>query len=95
MEAGHRFAQPAEQPATPVNLVVLPVTSKEHLLDVLTRLRVTGIRYALFFEPDDQMGETAACTEPLTGKQRRVFRAFPLWSVPTTGSARGPPFGGH
>lgn len=87
LEAGNRF----EQPGPPSNLVVLSVASRLHLLDQLSRIRISGIRYALFFEPDDDMGETSACTEPLTAEYRRVFRSLLLWTPPFADFARGPP----
>jgi hypothetical protein len=35
-----------------------------------------------FYEPDDGLGYTAACTEPITGLNRRLFRRIPLWRAP-------------
>jgi hypothetical protein len=78
--AGHRFPQP--DPAA--HLVVLAVPTAAHLHDALLILAANGIPYAVFHEPDDAMGDTAACTAPLPASCRRVFRRFPLWT-------RGPP----
>jgi hypothetical protein len=58
------------------------VASEAHLRAVLERIGLHGIRFAVFHEPDDEMGFTAACTEPLDAKYRREFRALPLWTLP-------------
>ena len=88
LEAGRRFVQPA----APCNLVVLGVPSVVHLRDAIARAEFAGIRCAIFHEPDDGMGDTAACTEPISGNARRVFRRFPLWGKTATHAwARGPP----
>jgi hypothetical protein len=88
LEAGRRFAQPAE----PGNLVLLSVPSERHLHDAVVRAELAGIRCVVFNEPDDDLGDTAACTEPVLARGRRVFRYFPLWHAPETGvHARGPP----
>jgi hypothetical protein len=75
MEAGFIFQRPNEI----VNLVLLCVGSESELLKVLDGLRYRGIQFAMFNEPDDDMGFTAACTEPLQAHYRREFRNFPLW----------------
>jgi hypothetical protein len=88
LEGGRRFAQPAE----PCNLVLLSVPSERHLRDAVVRAELAGIRCVAFNEPDDDLGDTAACTEPVSARGRRVFRRFPLWRSPETGVyARGPP----
>ena len=75
LEAGFKFQRPNEI----VNLVVVGIESEVHLLATLERMSLRGIQFALFYEPDDHMGFTAACTEPLTITYRREFRNFPLW----------------
>ena len=75
MEAGFKFQKPNE----PTHLVVVCIPSEAKLIAVLERLRLHGIQFALFHEPDDEMGFTAACTEPLTSRFRREFRDFQLW----------------
>jgi hypothetical protein len=76
LEAGYRF----KQPEVPCNLVVLKVSSEECLRFAIEEIELAGIRCAIFCEPDENMGYTAACTEPVTNFQRRLFRRFPLWS---------------
>jgi len=88
IEAGRRFAQPAE----PCHLVLLSVASERHLRDAVARAELAGIRCTVFNEPDDDMGDTAACSEPVLAGDRRVFRRFPLWCAPAGAVwARGPP----
>lgn len=57
------------------------VASEANLLATVERIGLHGIRFAVFHEPDDEMGFTAACTEPLGIKYRREFRGFPLWKA--------------
>jgi len=40
-----------------------------------------GISYALFYEPDNHLGYTAACTQPITGSMRSKFRKFRLFGI--------------
>ena len=92
LEAGKRFSLP-EQPG---HLVLLAVASEANLLDAIARIEMSGIRYALFFEPDDGLGYTSACTEAIQPHQQRVFRSFRLWTTPDKSSnkqiaIRGPP----
>lgn len=90
LEAGRQF----ELPAAPCQLVVLSVASEQQLQVIVEQVELRGIRCAVFYEPDDNLGWTAACTEPITGPSRRVLQRFPLWR---TGEAkyceRGPPAG--
>jgi len=88
LEAGRRFDWPEEL----CNLVVLGVATQHDLQINVERARLAGIRIAVFDEPDDGLGITAACTEPLTGSIKRVFRRLPLWCEQVTSAApRGPP----
>lgn len=88
LEAGRRFTWPE----TPCNLIVLGVRTQLDLQIAVERARLAGIGIALFYEPDHDLGATAACTEPLTGAVRRLFRRLPLWCEPlSVTTARGPP----
>lgn len=59
----------------------------EHALSLLGRdLRVIGVRYADFREPDMGDQSTAICTEPVGADRRRLFRACPLFSINTGAS---------
>lgn len=83
-EAGSRFERTAE----PCHLVALAVRDADALLQAV---EATGVRFAVFWEPDDAMGYTAACSEPLYGDQRRPFRRYRLWSEgELTGRSRPP-----
>jgi hypothetical protein len=75
LEAGFKFQKPDET----IHLVVVGVESQTQLLTVLEGLRLRDVRYVMFFEPDNGLGFTAACTEPLSNRYRREFRDFPLW----------------
>lgn len=75
MEAGFRFRRPDQT----TKLVVLALPSEIQLLASVEELRLHGIRLFVFEEPDDQMGFTAACTEPLASVYKREFRNFPIW----------------
>lgn len=88
LEAGRQFKWPTE----PCNLVVLAVRSQTELVIRVQEAEFAGIRTALFHEPDDNLGATACCTEPLTEMDRRLFRRLPLWRVEMAATpARGPP----
>lgn len=52
-----------------------------HALGLMAReLRVAGVRYADFREPDMDNQATALCTEPLGPDRRRLFRRCPLFN---------------
>lgn len=54
--------------------------------------QIMGIECVAFEEPDDDLGLTAICTEPITGEIRRLFRHIALWQATITRvQARGPP----
>lgn len=70
----------ARQHRDPAHLVALAVPDKDILLNEADRLRATGIRHRMFFEPDDQLGFTALATEPLEAERRVHLRHLPLWT---------------
>jgi hypothetical protein len=77
LEAGFEFKKPNKT----VHLIVLCVGSESELLAALEWIGLHGIQYIVFHEPDDGLGFTAACTEPLNATYRREFRDFPLWNA--------------
>ena len=77
LQAGDRFVQPKE----PCHLVLLAVPSEAGLCAAVARAKAAGVRCEAFYEPDDEMGYTAACTEPLEAGDRRLFRRFSLWQA--------------
>lgn len=87
LEAGSRF-QPAPCSS---NLIALRVDGEVPLLASVEKIEAAGIRCIIFHEPDHGMGYTAACSEPVSGSQRRVFRTFPLWTPSDIIQAARPP----
>jgi hypothetical protein len=88
LAAGRQF----EQPEQPCQLGLLSVSSEKQLQMVVEQAELRGVCCAIFDEPDDNLGWTAACTEPINGLSRRVFRRFPLWRPAETNPyGRGPP----
>lgn len=81
LEAGSRF----NQPGVFSNLVLFGVSSQARLRDAAAWVEAVGIRCFAFFEPDDAMGYTAVCTEPVVGDARLFFRRFKLWAGPVSG----------
>lgn len=79
LEAGARFGLLSSENF----LVVLAVNSQEQLLEIRDDLDFAGVRSAMFFEPDEDMGYTAFCTEPLEEGKRRLFRRYKLWHAET------------
>jgi hypothetical protein len=78
LEAGSKFPQPVDRS---VYLVVLAVTSEEKLLEVVEWVNQQNIQIALFYEPDDGLGYTAACTQPVLDPQRAIFRKYSIWTA--------------
>jgi hypothetical protein len=76
LEAGEKFSQPHDKPGF---LIVLAVPSEESLIDAVEQINQRGIQTVVFFEPDNQLGYSAACTQPVTEPQRGIFRKYPLW----------------
>jgi hypothetical protein len=73
MEAGAAFGCPEG-----THLIVLGVRDKRELLEAYQALQMRGIDSQLFYEPDEDMGETALCTAPLSSG-RNFFRRYSLW----------------
>jgi hypothetical protein len=73
--AGSRFGCPDCH-----HLVLYGLPSRTELLNAAEALGGVGIRHASFYDPDDGLGWTALCTEPLRGVHRQIFRRYPLWS---------------
>ena len=74
------------------HLVVLAAASERDLHAALAHFKLVGVEYSCFFEPDRDIGYSAACTQPVPNEHRRFFRRFPLWRPDSTSSgARSPP----
>lgn len=75
-EAGKQFYRQAHGIAS---LIVLSVPDKAALLKAHKHLEGKGLRTALFFEPDFNIGHSALATEPLPTEQRKHLMSWPLW----------------
>ena len=76
LEAGIRFQQPDGNPSY---LVVLAVPNERKLMEVKEEIACHGVESAIFFEPDNEWGNTAFCTEPIQEDTRKIFKKYPLW----------------
>jgi hypothetical protein len=61
------------------SFIVLEVADRAALEAAARRLDEHGIEHHLFFEPDFGMGHSALATRPVSGKERQLFRHWPLW----------------
>jgi hypothetical protein len=81
IEAGRAFKPPPH-----TNMVLLAMADEEAITKALAS--ISPVRYEVFWEPDPafdgkgSMGYTAACTEPVSGDARRLFRKFKMWREP-------------
>ena len=76
LEAGSRFPQPGKDTSY---LVVLAVQNERKLMEAVAEAKYHGVRSVVFFEPDNKLGHTASCTEPVQGETRHLFKRYPLW----------------
>jgi hypothetical protein len=60
--------------------VVISVETQAELLKLAQRCASRGVEFVMFDEPDDAMGYTALCTEPLHADRRGVLRRYRLWA---------------
>jgi hypothetical protein len=74
LDAGNTFGSEGS------NLVVLELYNSSHLVETGKYLDENGIRYVKFWEPDDNMGHTALCTEALSEGFKKAFRHWKLWT---------------
>ena len=61
-------------------MVLCQVNSEEELCTTMYRLIEMGVEMHQFIEPDNDLGLTALCSQPVSGKQRHLFRKYKLWS---------------
>lgn len=76
LEAGRTHYEPGEPIAS---FIVLEVPDKDALMAAARKLEHRGIEHSIFFEPDFGMGHSALASRPVRGKERSVFRRWPLW----------------
>ena len=77
LESGFTFKKPDEHP----NMVLLELKDSKDLLRAKEFLEYKGIRYVEFFEPDNNLGLTALCTEPMERNGKGLFKFWKLWSL--------------
>lgn len=81
-EAGSRFGPRSEaENRESSNLVLLRVRNQDELFALHLRLEDADIQTAMFFEEDDDAGETAFATAPLQDAPRVFFRKLPMWTA--------------
>jgi len=66
------------------SFIVLEVPDLQGLEDAARHLTKQGIEHKMFFEPDFGMGHSAIATRPVRGKERQLFRSWPLWRDQTS-----------
>ena len=61
------------------NLVLLSAKDENALIDISEKLGMRGIKFYIFYEPDNSMGNSAICTEPIIENRDRNF--FKKWNL--------------
>jgi len=61
------------------SVVVCKTPTEDTLLHEADKLKMRGIRIAIFHEPDRGGEATALATESLNGEHRRAFNKWKLW----------------
>lgn len=61
-------------------MVLCQAASEEELRMIMYTLIELGVEMHQFVEPDDDLGLTALCSQPVSGKQRHLFRKYKLWA---------------
>ena len=70
-EAGIAFGKPEGE--IPIHLGLFEVKNQAELFKTAEVLEKLGIRFKMFYEPDDETGYTAIATEPIFSKQREAI----------------------
>lgn len=60
-------------PRVAPHVCLFEVENERELIDVSRELDVQGVRHALFYEPDGDVGYTALATAPIAGADREWF----------------------
>ena len=74
IEATKAFKQTPRHPS----VIICSVEDEKALQKAIFKVEQSGIRYKAFLEPDIGNQMTAIATEPVCGKQRKVFKKFKL-----------------
>jgi hypothetical protein len=64
------------------NLVMLALKDDYHLCETKKYLIEHEIPHVEFWEPDENLGLSAICTQPLQDTDRKLFKKFHLWKTP-------------
>lgn len=63
------------------SLILLSAEDEDDLKVIAEKLEERGIQYYMFFEPNNEMGYSAICTEPITtNRDRNFFKKWKLYS---------------
>jgi hypothetical protein len=77
LEAGNRFGPHS-------HLVLIGTEGEDELLKAAAQLGEHGIDLQTFYEPDNNAGYTAFCTQPLQGDKRKPLRKYQLYRAMAT-----------
>jgi len=61
------------------SLILLSARDQEDLEDIAMKLDGKGIEFYMFYEPDNGMGYSAICTQPISDLESRNF--FRKWKL--------------
>lgn len=61
-------------------LVLFQSESEDELKEIESWLNFNEIDTHVFFEPDNNMGYSALCTQPVSGSLRKIFRRYKLYN---------------
>lgn len=73
LEAGKNF-----QHAPNTHMVIFRVKDQGRLMFAALELEQADVKYACFYETDNETGYTAIATEPVYGEKRALFQGFAL-----------------
>lgn len=62
-------------------LVLFQCESEDELKKTEYWLNSRGVETHIFFEPDNNMGYSALCTQPVSGSLRKIFRRYKLYKI--------------
>lgn len=74
LDAGKKFNPPEH-----THMVVCKVSNFMELEKVHHLCQQNNIATEKFYEPDDGMGHTGICTQPIYGNTRSIFKRYRLW----------------
>lgn len=82
VQTAHAAHKAGERFGTHSHMVLSGAKSEAQLWKIAQYLESKGIMYEMFFEPDNNTGHTAICTEPLIGERRNHLKRFSLLKAP-------------